>query len=142
MSQSLETIETNVYTGNKIITEKINNQDELKIITLMSTKKSLNNLCNCDRIIKYDVTFIEEFNDENGLYDKIVYCFEFIWNFKNNTYFLNDISNNNFETNIIGNICNRISTKEQNKYFLKGERFINYVLEKPLTFKKLVDDCF
>ena len=77
-----------------------------------------------------------------GVYDNIFYNFQLIWNNDKRTYFLNDIHNENYETNIIGNITTETSTKEKNTCFLKGETFISYVFKNPITFKKLIDDCF
>ena len=141
-----ETQSTSIYKyqGNQMRTEPIENSEtnEFKIISIISEMKYFIQYCNCDTINIYDVKFIEEFNNDEGVYDNICYHFEFIWNNRENTYFLNDIPNNNYETNIIGNINSETSTKQNNTYFLEGDRFIKYVFDKPLTFKKLVDDCF
>jgi|TARA_B110001469_G_C9587555_1_gene291504 hypothetical protein len=140
MCETLKSHNIYNYNGNKIISEPLQN-GEIKIISIISNRKFFINDYYTS-FETYDVIVIEEFNNEHGIYDNVCYKFDFIWNNINNTYFLNDVDNNNFETNIIGNINSETSTKEKNTYFLKGDRFISYVFDNPLTFKKLIDDCF
>ena len=115
-----------------------------KKINISSGKMILYTYCMCEHYVKYFVNYKEEiynisFNNPN---DVIIYEFEIVFNILKNTYWLNDINNEKYETNIIGNTNNNTSTKEQNTCFLEGDLLISYILNEPFTFKNLLDDCF
>ncbi len=99
--------------------------------------------CDCNNVIHiYNVNYKEEYYNDTVVYDVIIYYFDIIFDIINKTYYINDNHNENYETNIIGNVDNHESTKIKNTCFLKGETIIKYLTEKPITFKKLIDDCF
>jgi hypothetical protein len=131
-----------VFTGNKQFDVEIAGSNHHKIITIVSVKQILFMCPSYEDNIKYSIKYTEQYFNDNGLYDVVAYEFELIWNTIINTYWLNDIKNGKYETNIIGNVNSDESTKEQNTCFLKGETFINYVFSEPITYKNIIDDCF
>jgi len=131
-----------IFVGTQTLNIPIDESIYFKIININSTPHYLFKSCNCENIYIFDVYYNEEYNNVEGVYDNIFYNFQLIWNNDKRTYFLNDIHNENYETNIIGNITTETSTKEKNTCFLKGETFISYVFKNTITFKKLIDDCF
>ena len=130
--------------GNKtfIIYDKENNIT--KKITIVSYKMLLFTYCSCEHYVKYIFNYKEEqYNISfNNPLDIINYEFELVCNILNKTYWLNDINNEKYETNIIGNTNYNISTKEQNTCFLNGNLLMSYILNDKFTFKNLIDDCF
>jgi len=131
-----------LFTGNDQFDVAIAGSNHYKKITIVSVKQILFMCSSYDDTIKYSIKYTEQYFNDNKLYDVIAYEFELIWNTLIKTYWLNDIKDEKYETNIIGNINNDESTKEQNTCFVKGETFINYVFSEPITFKNIIDDCF
>ena len=136
------TIKNPIYDGNKEFKTEIDGSNNYKLINIESNKYSLFRSCDCEYIIKYNIKYKESYYNEKGIYDIVIYDFELIWNTIKKTYWINDIKNGEYETNIIGNVNSDESTKEQNTQFLKGETFISYVFEEPITYKNIIDDCF